>query len=148
MVEKSLKTKSHIVIFKSVHRKLCETLPKHMGHKVFFDNWFTTLDLMLLLKKKGYLAGDTIRNNRVQGCPVIANKDIAKKIRGSSDHRVDNNSSTIIVKWKDNNILQLTSNFVGIESVDSIQRWDRTENSKKICHAPELSKHTARVWGE
>ena len=32
--------------------KLCVELPRHVGHKVFFDNWFTALDLMLISEKR------------------------------------------------------------------------------------------------
>ena len=35
------------------------------------------------------------------------------------------------MKWKDNSIVLLSSNFVGIEPVDSFQPCDRTENCKR-----------------
>ncbi len=28
--------------------RLCQHLPHHSGHKLFFDNWFTTLDLLMV----------------------------------------------------------------------------------------------------
>ena len=128
--------------------RLCETLPKHMEHNVFFDNWFTNWDWMLFLKKDGCLVAESIRSNHVQGCPVIANKYIAKKSWGSSDHRVEIKSGINIIKWKDNSVVQILSNLAGIEPLDSMQLWDRTENQRKIYHAPKLSKHAARVWSE
>ena len=55
---------SHLQKSAQVVAKLCIELPRHVGHKVFFYNWFTTLDLMIYLKKEGLLAVGTIRSNR------------------------------------------------------------------------------------
>ena len=70
---------------------------------------------MLYIKNKGILVVDTIRLNRLGGCSVSSNKDLQKPVRGSSDYRTDNNYGIIVVKWVDNNVVQLVSNFVGIE---------------------------------
>ena len=49
--------------------RLCEHLQGNIGHKFFFDNWFTTTDLLIYLKEIGVLAVGTDRENRLQGCP-------------------------------------------------------------------------------
>ena len=36
--------------------RICKDLPPNVVHNAFFDNWFTTLELMHHLKKKGLLA--------------------------------------------------------------------------------------------
>ena len=77
---------------------------------------------MIYLKKEGLLAVGTIRSNRLQGCPLLSNKDLQKSAMGASDYRIDNNSGIIIVKWLDNSVVQLTSNYVGIEHMDQIER--------------------------
>ena len=69
---------SHLQKCAQVVAKLSIELPRHAGHKVFFDNWFTTLDIMIYLKKEGLLAVGTIRSNRLQGCPLLSNKDLQK----------------------------------------------------------------------
>ena len=97
---------------------LCVELPKHVENKDFFDNWFTTLNLMTYLKKEGLLAVGTIRSNGLQECPLLSNKDLQKSARGTSDYRVDTNSGIIIVKWLDNIVVQLTSNYVSLEPMD------------------------------
>ena len=73
---------------------------------------------MAYLKKEGLLAVGTIRSNHLQGCPLLSNKDLQKSAMGASDYRIDNNSGIIIVKWLDNSVVQLTSNYVGIEPMD------------------------------
>ena len=72
---------SHLQKSTQVVGKLCVDLPRNVGHKVFFDSWFTTLDLMLYFEKEGILAVGTIRGNRIQGCPLLGNKEIEKDNR-------------------------------------------------------------------
>ena len=127
--------------------RLCLDLPRQMGHKVFFDNWFTTLDLMLYLKEKGLLAVGTIRGNRVKGCPLLSNKDIEKCDRGELDYRVDTNSGIIIIKWMDNSAVQLASNFVGVEPMDRIERWDKKEQSRVNIPCPQIIKAYNKSMG-
>ena len=83
----------------------CIELPKHVRHEVFFDNWFTTLDLIIYLEKEGLLAVRKIRSNRLQGCPLLSNKGLQKSATDTSDYYVDNNSGIIIVKWLDNSVV-------------------------------------------
>ena len=69
---------------------------------------------MTYLKKEGLLAVGTIRSNGLQECPLLSNKDLQKSARGASD----TNSGIIIVKWLDNIVVQLTSNYVSLEPMD------------------------------
>lgn len=91
--------------------RLVETIPGNIGHKLLFDNWFTTLDLIRYLDEEGISSVGTISPNHLQGCPFVANKDLQRPPRGSFDYKIDNNSGICIVKWNDNSIVQLTSNF-------------------------------------
>ena len=113
---------SHLQKIAQVVAKLCVDLPGNVGHKVFFDNWFTTLDLMVYFKKEGTLAVGTIRINRTRVCPLVRNKGIGKGNHdGDSDYQLDNNSGVIIAKWLDNNVVQLCSNFVGVCPMETIE---------------------------
>ena len=66
-----------------VDTNLCKDFPSNMGYKVFFDNWFSNLDLMHYLKKKGLLAVGTIRSNYFQNVPLNATKDLQQEGRGA-----------------------------------------------------------------
>ena len=122
-----------MTIYKNQHKLLSEY---HKNHKLLFDNWFSTLELMLYLKNKEIFAVGTIRLNRLSGCSVSSNKDLQKAGRGSSDYRTDKNSGIIVVKWVDNNVVQLISNFVGIEPMISIERWCKKEKKRKDIPCP------------
>lgn len=50
--------------------KLCETLPKGHNFKVYFDNWFTFLELQLKLRSLGIWSVGTVRSNRLRGCTL------------------------------------------------------------------------------
>ena len=103
---------------------MCEHLQGNIGHKLFFNNWFTTTDLLIYLKEIGVLAVGTVRANRLEGWPLEQNKAIEKQDRGSMDYGVDLNTGLFMVRWMDNSIVQLASNFVGIESMGTLNRWD------------------------
>jgi hypothetical protein len=120
--------------------KLCEALPPNSGHKLYFDNWFTTLDLLLYLQQVGILACGTLRSNRLQKCPLKSNKDLKSAGRGSIDYRSDANSDIIIVKWFDNGPVHLVSNFVGVEPLASVERWSSKDKKRVPIPCPQIVK--------
>ena len=62
-------------------------------HTVFFDNYFTSYDLLVKLREKGFKATDTLRENRVGKPPLPSSKE-------------PKNSLEVIMKidWKPKNI--------------------------------------------
>ena len=50
-------------------------------HTVFFDNFFTSYDLLVNLKKQGFKATGTLRENRAGRPPLASSKDIKKTKR-------------------------------------------------------------------
>ena len=67
--------------------RLVKHLPQHRHRILVFDNWFTTVPLMIKLKALGVTALGTIRSNRLQNCPLETGKDLKKYGRGSSSYR-------------------------------------------------------------
>ena len=117
---------------------LCKHLPSHAKHKLFFDNWFTTLDLLIFLKRRGILACGTIRANRLQGCPLATNNEMKKSGRGALDFRSDMNTGIIIAKWHDNSSVHVASNFLGTEPLGAVERWCPVEKRRKNIQCPKL----------
>ena len=85
--------------------RLCSKTPRHAHKRVPFDNWFTTLALLLYLKNIGLHAVGTSRANRLQGYPLIPVKDLKKQERGAVDSLVDNNSGLVTVRWLQNRVV-------------------------------------------
>lgn len=46
------------------------------NHKVFFDNYFTSVSLMEFLSEKGIFASGTCRSNRTERCPIAIEKKV------------------------------------------------------------------------
>ncbi|KRZ75315.1 PiggyBac transposable element-derived protein 2 [Trichinella papuae] len=63
--------------------KLCETVPKHGNFKIFFDNYFTPLELQLRLLKKGIHTIGTIRQNRSRNAPLKTEQELENVGRGA-----------------------------------------------------------------
>ena len=63
--------------------RLVEELPKHKNFRVYFDNWFSTLPLLIILHSFGILATATFRSNRIGLCPLMSDKDLKSEGRGS-----------------------------------------------------------------
>ena len=61
-------------------------------------------------------------------------KSLCKKGRGSSDWCVDVNSNIVIIRWMDNDIVQVISNHIGIECGSHARRWSAKE--KKFISIP------------
>ncbi|KAI4455521.1 transposase is4 [Holotrichia oblita] len=87
-------------------------VPKNQGYKIYFDNYFTSLPLLAHLSAQKYCATGTIRENRIEQCPVP-------------------------MQWKDNKVVSIASNFED-NSIGNVTRWDRVSKSKKNLPRPKI----------
>lgn len=126
-MKKNLGASSNVVV------RLARTIPSNCGHKLFFDNYYTSIPLIIYLKKRSIHSCGTVRRNRVQNCPLSEEKAIAKKERGYSAEYVaatKYGTSFNVVLWKDNRCVSLMSTFLrssdrspGQSSVSSKKKW-------------------------
>ena len=98
------------------------------------------------MKSKGILAVGTIRINRLSNCEIDNNKSLQKLGRVAMDCRADNNSGIIVVKWVENSVVQLVSNYVCIEPMSEIQDGIKKIKSANQCHTLKLLNNTIRAW--
>lgn len=130
---------------------LAQHIPQNVGHKIYMDNLFSSLDLFSELKNNGIWAVGTIRNNRLKGAEKLmkSKQQLAKEGRGSLDYRVDANTNTTVIRWIDNGMVQALSTFIGPEMGENIGRWSGKE--KKVIDIPcpqiihEYNKHMGGV---
>ena len=118
--------------------KLIETLPKHQNFKLFFDNWFCSLQLCLQLKSLGFQVTATIRADRLKGCPLPAEKDLKKKGRGTHACKTDANSGLTVTRWYDNKCVQLASTHCDPDAVGIVKRWSRSEKKYVDISCPTV----------
>lgn len=90
--------------------RLCKHLPTNAGYKLYFDNWFSSLELQIYLQNKGILETGTIQADRIKNCKLKTKQELTKTGRGSLDYKCDTNSDLILVKWLDNSVVHIASN--------------------------------------
>jgi hypothetical protein len=122
----------------SVVMDLISELPSDLSFQLYFDNLFTSLKLIDELTLKGIGATGTIRVNRVENCPLIDPKLLKKSARGEHDHRLDVNSSVVIVRWHDNAIVTMASNCHGVRPLGKVKRWSAAEKRAIEVQQPNL----------
>ncbi len=108
------------------------------GHKLYYDNYFSSYQLLEILKNKKINAGGTIRVDRFVKPPLLPDKDMLKKGRGFADSVTSENGKVVVVKWQDNKCVNLASNFVGIGDTDTAKRWDKKQKKYVEVSRPEI----------
>ncbi|XP_049945780.1 piggyBac transposable element-derived protein 2-like [Schistocerca serialis cubense] len=111
-----------------------ELTGKH--HKLYFDNYFTSVPLMLDLKKQGIYACATVRKGRA-GFP----KDFENEknmSRGEFQFRCSGQGITALV-WKDRKPIQFLSNFHNIENMNTGSRKSKDGSRTEIL-CPDIVK--------
>lgn len=119
----------HIVL------ELLSLVKNKSHHKVYFDNFFTSYNLMIHLKGLGFHATGTIRENRLMSCPLEPAKNMAKKDRGVYDGRYDYENEISIIRWNDSSVVTVISNCDSLEPLVPVRRYSRKE--KKEISVPQ-----------
>ena len=109
--------------------QLAEIVEPDQNYLLFFDNWFSSLNLLVALMKKGIYSLGTFRSNRLPGCTFSSDANLKKLCRGSFEEKEGNIEGTDIrvVKWFDNRGAILSSIFASTHPTTQVQRWDRTK---------------------
>lgn len=98
--------------------RLTQSVPEFQNHVVYFDNFYTSLPLLIYLRAKGIFSLGTIRSNRISNSKLPnerdeeykkANRGYAVEFFGTA-YGVD--ISTVL--WKDNRVVRLASTYVGV----------------------------------
>ena len=63
------------------------------------------------------------------------------------DYRVDNNTGLIVVKWADNKIVELTSNYIGIHPLETVNRWSKKDGERIDVPCPQVVKQYNKAMG-
>jgi hypothetical protein len=118
--------------------QLCETLEKQKGYKIYADNLFSSMHLMLRMIDDGFHYTGTLRANRLGGCEMTKEKDLKKKGRGSFDFRVETDSNIVCVRWMDTKAVTLMSTYAGPNPLDKARRWDKTKKEYVEVDRPHI----------
>ncbi|XP_046392264.1 piggyBac transposable element-derived protein 3-like [Ischnura elegans] len=120
---------------------------KTEGHFLYFDNYFSSFHLFEALKVKKIFAAGTVRTNRFGNPPLHTDKELGKRGRGSYDELVSSESNIVLVKWYDNKSVVLASNFVGVEEMDEVRRWNKKQKKFEQVARPAVVRYYNHSMG-
>lgn len=140
--EKRLSTEPNLGACANVVLRLSRIVPKFQNFKIYFDNYYTTLALVVYLAKQGICSLGTLRRNRVPGIKLSDEKQLKKKSRGFFSEcltQIDGVPVTA-TEWKDNKVVTLLSNFSGAEPASEVTRFDKKKNEHISVPCPNVVK--------
>ena len=127
--------------------QLASTLPSEENHKLFADNYFTSIPVVEELQSRGIQYLGTVRGNRLKGCVMKDEKTLKSEGRGSYDYRVEELTNVVAVRWYDNRVVNLLSSYVGTEPVTVAKRWDRKKKVHVNVPMPAIVEMYNRFMG-
>lgn len=129
--------------------RLMRTVPNNLNYKVCFDNYFSNLLLIAELSKRGIHSVGTIRRNRLYNDKLPNDKTIMSLSRGSSlemTARIEN-IEIANVTWRDNKVVNLISDYVGTDPMQSVHRFDKKAGKKIAIDCPNIVKEYNSCMG-
>ena len=114
---------------------------------VFCDNFFTSPSLLSNLQTKNIKITGTVRQNRVDKCPLLDVKSFKKKPRGFYDYRLDQNDSICAVRWHDNNVVTLLSNEFGVQPIQKAKRYSTALKRRVEIDQPNVVAQYNKFMG-
>ncbi|KAK2709630.1 hypothetical protein QYM36_013336 [Artemia franciscana] len=127
--------------------RLLGSLAPEVGHKIFFNNWFSSVDLVVHLKGIRYDCVGTIRQNRLSGCELMEEKELKRFRLEHVYWRVEKSKEVCLVRWYDNKAVTLVSNCVAVEPKDTCRRWDSSEKKYVEIKRPAVIKQYNKYMG-
>ena len=121
----------------SVACRLClDYLPKEST--VFIDNYFNSLPLLHSLRAHNINCIGTIRSDRIEKAPL---NDLKKTSRGSSHAIKDVGNDILLIRWNDNNQVNIATNIQDNSitlSKSTCKRWSKKEKASIQIDQPTL----------
>lgn len=141
--EPDLGASSNVVV------RLARIIPRNANHRIYFDNYYTSIPLLVHLARQGIYSIGTVRRNRIPNCKLPDDKALKKSDRGTCCEMVGTCDGIEIsaVVWKDNKTVTLLSTFAGENPVERVERFDRKQKKKVNVNCPFIIKEYNRHMG-
>ena len=120
--------------------RLARSIPPNLNHKLFFDNYYTSIPLLIYLDKRNIQCLGTVRRNRIINNPLTEESLLSKKDRGYTEEFVTSweNSKMNCIQWKDNKTVCLLSTFVGSSQMSTIRRFNKQTRTYEDIPCPAI----------
>lgn len=128
---------------------LLSVIENPINHHVYFDNFFTSIQLLVKLGNLNYFATGTVRDNRIRKIQNLKSvKDFKKLQRGAYDFEYEKNNGILVVRWKDSAVVTIASNVHSIEPLKSVSRYSREQKKRISVPQPNvLSQYNSYMGG-
>ena len=113
----------------SIAMRLVENIPWNENFKVFFDNYVTSIALFLQLKAIGMYSLGVAKSSWIAGVILKLKSSMQKEGRGFMDSRITKSRDVLVVRWYDNNSVNVSSTFAGIGTTHVFNRWSTKKNT-------------------
>ncbi|XP_049809018.1 piggyBac transposable element-derived protein 1-like [Schistocerca nitens] len=124
----------------SIVMRLSEHIPQVCRYKIYFDNYFTSMSLVLELLKKKSFSIETIRPNWLQKCPLKSECELKKEGRGSVNVCVTTEEDLCVVRWLGNSAVTLPSSYLGAEIIGKVNKWSAAQKQHLEVTRPAIVK--------
>ena len=118
--------------------QLLSVVSNPLQHAIYFDNFFSSHKLMIKLRDKQFHATGTVREPRLVDSVLQSSKVLNKKERGAYDFSFDRINEVLAVKWHDNAVVTLVSNFQSVQPLLTTKRFCRSERKTVTVSQPNL----------
>ena len=112
---------SEMALGEKVVLKLSDSI-KGRHHQLFFDNYFTSVNLLSTLIENGTCACGTIRTNRKM-YPAKISEEVKKRTRGEFSFRQSGN--LVATAWKDNKVVNMASTLAKPDDYTTVNRQQK-----------------------
>ena len=109
--------------------------------KVYFDNSFASIRLLIQLKEKGFHSLGVLKTNQMSGAILKSKGDMKHQGGGAMDSCVSKSSDITIVRWLDNNMVKAACTFVGMCNIDKVKRWSKKDKAYIDVDRLEIIKY-------
>ena len=99
---------------------------------VYFDNWFTSLSLISILKEHGVRATGTVRADRLGKKLKINKKDIKCKERGAMQVYCEKSGISCVI-WNENGPVTIFSNVNANFPYTQVKCWDSKLHKNQLA---------------
>ena len=116
---------------------LLQNVPRFKWHKLYFDNWYTSVDFVKHLHNQGIACVGTDRANRLPNCKMTPYAAMKKKGRGTTELWTSDYDDVELraIKWFDNRGL---STYESVNPVVHIFRFDRKAKERVNVPCPSI----------
>lgn len=121
--------------------KNIDSLPedkRSLPYNIYFDNLFTSFELLKELKDRNYGATGTIRANRCKHCPLKSVDVMKRQKRGTAEFASDKVNKIMVCRWMDNAVVSVASTVHTSNASSKVRRYSKSEKQNVEIDCPKI----------